>query len=71
MRVAFKRARPTKMRLALVAEGRAVKRAFLCRRVWTNDALAARQPRDSRGIHAVRHRCGNTEQRATAGAFIR
>jgi hypothetical protein len=26
----------------------AVKRAFLCRRAWTADALAARQPRDSR-----------------------
>jgi hypothetical protein len=25
---------------------------------------------DSRGRHAV-HRCGNTEQLATAGAFIR
>src|SRR5665811_770321 len=70
MRVAFKRARPTEMRLALAAEGRAVKRAFLCRRAWTTDALAARQPRDSRGRHAV-HRCGNTEQLATAGAFIR
>ena len=33
------------MRLALAAEGRAVKRAFLCRRAWTTDALAARQQR--------------------------